>query len=121
MKEQNYGSWAFIIGVVIAIILGLFGNMEFMIGIKTGIFYLLIIIGLVVGFYNMNQKEVFNFLIVAITLLTISAGGLQAAGLEKVEIVKDIIPQILQYIVAFVAPAALVMALKALYDLSYKK
>jgi uncharacterized membrane protein YccC len=117
MKEQNYGSWAFIIGLVLAIILGLFGKTDFMTAdVTTGISYLLVIIGLIVGFYNMNQKEVFNFLIVAIALLTVGA-----AGLETIEIVKDIIPQILKNIVAFVAPAALIMALKALYDLGYKK
>jgi hypothetical protein len=115
MKGQNYGSWAFIIGLALAIILGLFGN-YITADIQTWISYLLVIIGLVVGFYNMNQKEVFNFLIVTIALLTVGA-----AGLQTIPIVGTIIQPILTYIIAFVAPAALVMALKALYDLSYKK
>jgi uncharacterized membrane protein YccC len=115
MKEQNYGSWAFIIGVVLAIVLGLFGNF-IELSIQTLISYLLVVIGLVVGFYNMNQKEAVNFLIVAIALMTVGA-----AGLQTLPIVGDIVKPILTYIIAFVAPAALIMGLKALYDLSYKK
>jgi lysylphosphatidylglycerol synthetase-like protein (DUF2156 family) len=115
MKEQKYGSWAFIIGVALALILGLFGN-YITLDIQAWISYLLVIIGLIVGFYNMGQKEDFNFLIVAIALLTVGA-----AGLQTIPIVGDIVKPILTYIVAFVAPAALIMALKALYDLSYKK
>jgi len=115
MKEQNYGSWAFIIGVILAIVLGLFGNF-IELSIKTVISYLLIVTGLVVGLYNMNSKDPVNFLIVAITLLTVGA-----AGLQTLPIVGEIVKPVLTYIIAFVAPAALVMGLKALYVLSYKK
>jgi hypothetical protein len=115
MKENNYGNWAFIIGVVLAIVLGLFGNL-IEISIQTVISYLLIVIGLIVGFYNMNSKDTINFLIVSIALLTVGA-----AGLQTIPIVGDIVKPILTYIIAFVGPAALVMGLKALYDLGYKK
>ena len=115
MKEQNYGSWAFIIGVILAIVLGLFGNF-IELSIQTVISYLLIVTGLVVGLYNMNSKDPVNFLIVAITLLTVGA-----AGLQTLPIVGEIVKPVLTYIIAFVAPAALVMGLKALYVLSYKK
>ena len=115
MKEQNYGSWAFIMGVILAIVLGLFGNF-IELSIQTVISYLLIVTGLVVGLYNMNSKDSVNFLIVAITLLTVGA-----AGLQTLPIVGEIVKPVLTYIIAFVAPAALVMGLKALYVLSYKK
>jgi len=114
MKEQEYGSWAFIIGVVIAIILGLFGDI--VTGAERAVAYVLIVIGLIVGMANMRQREVFNFLVSAIALLAVGA-----AGLQNIELIGRFIEAILRYIIAFVAPATLVISLKAIYDLSYRK
>ncbi len=114
MKEQKIGSWAFIIGIVIAIVLGLFGGA--MTEIQTWIAYLLIVIGLIVGLANIKQKEVHNFLLAALALLTVGA-----AGLQTIPMLGSYIDSILKNIVAFVAPATLIIALKAIYDMAYKK
>ena len=111
----NYGNWAFILGVVLAIILGLFGT-YITADVQQGITWLLIILGLIVGFANIGQKETFNFLIAAIALLAV--GG---AGLQTLPVVGDYIGPILTNIATFVAPAAVLIALKAIYDLAYKK
>jgi membrane-bound ClpP family serine protease len=114
MKEQTLGSWAFIAGVVLAIILGLFGGA--ITGIQTWIAYLLIIVGLVVGFANIKQKEMHGFLVAAVSLLLVGS-----AGLQSIPMVGGYIESILKNIVAFVAPATLIIALKAIYDMAYKK
>jgi hypothetical protein len=111
----NYGNWAFIVGVVLAIVLGLFGT-YITTDVQQGIAWLLIILGLIVGFVNIGQKEAFNFLIAAIALLAVGA-----AGLETLPVVGDFVGPILTNIATFVAPAAVIIALKAIYDLAYRK
>jgi len=114
--ENKYGNWAFIVGVVLAIILGLFGEMEGVKAYATTITYIVIVLGLIVGFINISHKEATNFLISAIALLAVGT-----AGLEILPMVGTYIGGVLTKIVAFVAPAAVIVALKAVYDFEYKK
>ena len=111
--STKYGNWAFIIGVVLAIVLRLFGTY---IGYVNEITYLMIILGLIVGFFNIGHKDTVNFLIAAIALLAVGA-----AGLETLPVIGLYIGGILTQIAVFVAPAAILVALKAVYELAYKK
>jgi len=117
MKEQNYGSWAFIIGVVLAIILGLFG--QAVEAYRTYITAILVIIGLIVGFVNIGEKDATNFLIAAIALL--ATNTVTSWTSLNVVMIGDYIAGILNNIGIFVAPAAVLVALKAIYGLAYKK
>jgi hydrogenase/urease accessory protein HupE len=112
--ETKYGNWAFIIGVILAIILGLFG--AYIPAYTDVITYIVIVLGLIVGFANISHKEATNFLISAIALLAVGT-----AGLEILPVVGSYIGGVLTKIVAFVAPAAVIVALKAVYDFEYKK
>jgi len=114
VESQTVGSWAFILGVIIAIIAGLAAGMldATMAGWIT---LVLVILGLIVGFLNISDKETSGFLIAAIALMAVGTANLAA------------IPEIGMYlasmvinIAAFVAPAALIVALKAVYNLAAK-
>jgi len=109
----HYGNWAFIIGIVLAIVMGLFAG--YIPEYADVITYIMIILGLIVGFYNIGQKEAINFLIAAIAFLTVST------ALNALPIVGTYIGSILTEISVFVAPAAVLVALKALYEMEYKK
>jgi hypothetical protein len=112
--EKQIGAYAFIVGVILAIILGLFGT--YIPEYVEYITYLMIILGVIVGFLNIGEKQAFNFLIAAIALLAV--GG---AGLEMLPTIGNIIGGILTQIAVFVAPAAVIIALKAIWGLGYKK
>jgi hypothetical protein len=114
MMNKEYGNYAFIIGVVLAIIMGLFGG--FVTEYVETITYIMIILGLIVGFYNIGHKDAVNFLIAAIALLAV--GG---AGLEMLPMIGMYVGGILTQIAVFVAPAAVLVALKAVYEMAYKK
>lgn len=110
---SQYGNYAFIIGVVLAIILGLFSG--FVVEYTETIAYIMIILGLIVGFYNIGHKEAINFLIAAIALLAVSG------ALGDLPVVGNYITGIITQIAYFVAPAAVLVALKAVYEMAYKK
>jgi len=111
---EKVGAYAFIVGVILAIILGLFG--AYVSEYVEWITYLMIILGVIVGFLNIAEKQAFNFLIAVIALLSLGA-----AGLEMLPTIGLYIGGIITQIAVFVAPAAIIIALKAIWSLSYKK
>ena len=104
--DSKIGHWAFIIGILLAVIAGLVPAWQ-----TPTITWILVVIGLIVGLLNIQAKETTEFLVAAITLLIVgSAGAIPALGV--------IVLSILANIVAIVAPAALIVALKAVYALA---
>ena len=105
MQWPKIGHWIFLIGILVAIIAGF-----------VAIPYLatvLIVAGLVVGVLNITSGEVQEFLIASIALLAVGA-----AGLGTVALVGRVVESILKNMVVFVAPAALVVALKSIWALA---
>ena len=114
MKSKRFGRWAFIIGILIAIIIGLFPS-NLGANVQGRLISLLVALGLIVGFLNIAERERTPFLAAAIALLVTGTAAISLA----------IIPQIGQYlqdivlnISVFVAPAAIVVALKAIFSLA---
>jgi len=114
MVNAEYGHWAFILGVIIAIIAGLaIGMVD---TLTAGwITFVLVILGLIVGFMNINEKETQPFLIATITLMLV---GTSLGGLNIAYGIGTYLTSIVVNIAAFVAPAALLVTLKAIYKLA---
>ncbi len=113
--DNNLGSWAFIIGVLIAVLGGAFGG--FAVGYGAWISLILVVLGIAVGFLNIAAKEVNDFLLAAIALVSVVALANLAAVNTALPVIGTVLQSIVQNIAAFVAPAALVVALKAIYTM----
>lgn len=101
MNLAVVGHWALIIGITIAVLAGL-----------TEISYLmpiLFILGLIVGFLNIKEKETSSFLLAVVALLAIGLSGLQ------IEAVPATVDLILENFIAFISAAGLVVALKQIF------
>ena len=113
MDTSKIGGWAFVLGVLIAIVSGLAASA---ISAYMGMIALvLVVLGLIVGFLNISSKEVNDFLIASVTL---SVVAISAAGLNFIPYVGSFLVGMVQNIAALVAPAALVVALKAIYTMA---
>ena len=116
--EKQIGNYSFIIGVIIAVVLGLaaprLGPAE------TWLFSLLVVLGLVVGFLNVSGKETKEFLWVTVALVVVAfAGSAQVNSWEtKVQIIGPYLKAIFDSILAFVVPASVVVALKDVWELA---
>ena len=113
-SQQQLGSYAFIIGVAIAIIVGLLvaGGQQSLLGNMAGYVPLvLVILGAVVGFLNIKDKEIDKFLIAAIALIGLAG---TAGGLAEIPMIGIYLAAIVQNVAVFVAPAALIVAIKAI-------
>ena len=122
MALSNIGEWAFLLGVIIAIIVGALAVfVPSMIGPAAAdwVIVVLVILGIIIGFLNIKDKETTVFLVAAIAL----AISWQAFSKLNVLInpLGSLIGQILMYIAIFVAPAAIIVALKAVINLARTK
>lgn len=109
---EEIGQWAFFAAIILAILLGLVPEVFPAVGVAT----VLIVLGVIIGFINITARETSAFLIAAIALLL--AG---TAGLENLPVIGEFIGPILLNIATFVAPAAIIVALKAIVELAKKK
>jgi hypothetical protein len=103
MKLATVGKWAFIIGLVLAGVAGLFFQ-------AVWVVWVLAILGVIVGLLNVTQEETQGFLLAAI------AFALSATALNTVPYVGGVVANILGYVAVFVAGAMIVVALKALFE-----
>ena len=99
------GFWAFILGLVIAVIAGI------VLPANAAIIVVLIILGLIIGFLNITAKEIMLFLVATIALIVV---GNVFAPLTTLGIGK-ILGSILSYVATSMAPAAIVAAIRALW------
>lgn len=108
MKTSQVGRWAFILGIIIAVLLG-FVTFSF----ST---LILVILGLIVGFINVAEKETQSFLIAVVALLIIGASALQVFNVLGGGLVTWLETVLTSFIV-FVAASGLVVALKTVLDI----
>lgn len=108
---QKLGHWTFLVGVLIALLAGIFvpGN--------EALTWILGLLGLLVGLINLPMRDEVPFLVAVIALIVASQSfvyGLQwipAIGTN----ISTILSGILGYVIVFIAPAAVVISLKAIY------
>ena len=103
MKLDIIGKWAFIIGLVIAVLAGLFYQPAWAI-------WVLAILGVIVGLLNVTGEDTRGFLLAAIALT------LSATALNTIPLVGTAFSLVLPFVVAFVAGATIVVALKVLFQ-----
>ncbi|HLA97902.1 MAG TPA: hypothetical protein VJL34_05575 [Anaerolineales bacterium] len=103
MNTVMIGKWSFIIGLVVAVLAGLFFQPAWAI-------WVLAVLGVIVGYLNITAEDTRGFLLAAIALT------LSATALNAIPIVGTAFSLVLPFVVAFVAGATVVVALKELFQ-----
>ena len=123
MASQKIGSYAFLLGVIIAVIAGLIQAVDYimatamMSGVVGYIALILVILGLIIGFLNIKDKHITDFLIATIAVAMIGLVALSPASLA-VDPIVYLINAIVGNIVTLVAPAALIVGVKQILALT---
>jgi len=100
------GKWAFLIGVILAVVLGLFDP------IMGNWAIVLVVIGLIVGLLNVTDKEVAPFLMSGAVLIIASAlGGSLMSEMPYVGAILDAL-------LAVFVPATVIVAIKNVFSLA---
>lgn len=106
-KTNKIGGWAFIIGVVLALIAGVLGFTS-----ESLVVIGLIILGLVIGLLNITAKEAMPFLLITTALVIVSSLGGSVLGAIPM------LQRTLSTITVLIIPAVLVVAVRAVFALA---
>lgn len=98
--NEKIGRYAFIVGLVISLIAGF-------VSVGPEVLAILVVLGVIVGFLNVTGSEVERFLLGTIALMLVGSAGATFGA---------VVGNILSAFVAFVAGAALIVALKTVYS-----
>ena len=102
---NTVGGWAFLIGVILAVVLAFFTQFE-------SLAWLLVLLGLVVGFLNITEKETQKFLMNGVVLVIVGAFGGDAMGAIPY------LSGIFNNLVALFAPAVIIVSLKHVFEMA---
>ncbi len=111
-SKGKIGGWAFLIGVILAVVLGVFMTMKGLTSLTQGWVWVLVVIGLVVGFLNVSAEEASHFLMSGAILVIVSAFG--SGVLKDVTILANIMTTLLTVFI----PATIIVAIKNVFSLA---
>ena len=110
---QAIGSWAFLLGVVVAIIAGALLPDKSTTPTVTSF---LVLLGTIVGLLNVTTRETNSFLLASVALVLVS--GLGITVFQDVVSIGGYLVAMLTRILVFVVPATIIVALKAIFSLA---
>ena len=116
---KKIGSWLFLIGILVAVVIGLVFGAELWTDTNGYITLLLAALGFIVGvlsFFavgNISQEKVPTFLIAALMLVGI---GATSTWFKDLELIGPYFEHIAGMLAVFVAPAAGILAIRAIWD-----
>ncbi len=126
MTGKSAGEYAYLVSLVIAVLAGLAAAANF--GASPWVALLLVVLGVIVGFLNISEKETGAFLVASIALLVASLGANPLGTAGAFSVLDSAVPRlgtlinaILGNIAIFVAPAAIIIAVKAVHAMASKK
>lgn len=115
-RENLFGAWAFLLGVLLSVIVGIFSDIytnPFILGILS-------IIGAIVAIF-VAEKDVQTFLFASVALVIVSFAGVQglvsAAQIIDIKIGK-IVTSILSTLLVMFVPATIIVCLKTVFSIA---
>jgi len=119
-KENLLGAWAFLIGVILALAVGILS--AGLGSLSAVILAVLVVLGLIVGFVNVSGKEVNTFLTAAVSLVIVSFAG--AEGISGIRLLNlnigNMVSSTLGALLVMLVPATIVVAIKSLFSISQR-
>ena len=121
-KENALGAWAFLVGVILAVIIGLSTNLLSIPSLNSysgQIYAILVLLGIVIGFINVNESDTHTFLIAGAILVVVSKFGMDGVKGSLIGIeVGNIVASVFGSLLALFVPATIVVALKTVFSIA---
>ena len=123
-KENSIGAWAFLIGIVLAIIIG-FTTSSFLPIAKVAkfsspIYAILVLLGLFVGFkINVSKNDSQAFLITGAILVVVSRFGMESVTGSLIGIgIGNTVASTFSALLALFVPATIIVAIKTVFSMT---
>ena len=121
-KENSVGAWAFLIGVILAIVIGLsttLVSIPVLTSFSPQVYAILVLLGLFVGFMNVAGKDSQTFLLAGTVLVIVSKFGMEGVSGSLIGIgVGDAVSSVFGALLALFAPATIIVALKTVFSIA---
>ena len=126
MEMEQIARWAYILFVAVAVLMGLVvGYMaysgESVVDINGWVTLIMLILGIIIGLTSITEKEVTPFLIATIALIVATSANVWQPLSNIHELLYNWAYYILNYVVAFAAPAAVIIAVKSVLPMAKEK
>ena len=106
--KRSLGGWAFLIGILIAVLAGIFVS-----ELSASIAGVLVVIGIIVGLFNVTGKESHSFLLATVALVIVSSLGGQVISSSIA-----ILGNILRALLVLIVPATIVVAIREAFSVA---
>jgi len=121
-QENIIGAWAFLIGVILAVIIGLsttWISIPALTKYSAYIYAILIVLGIVVGFLNVAGKDSQTFMIAGVILVIVSQFGMDSVNKSLIGIgLGDVIKSVFGALLVLFVPATIIVALKTVFNIA---
>jgi hypothetical protein len=129
MEMEVISRWAYLLFVIIAVVAGLVvgymawseGRWAAVANVNGVVLLVMLVLGIIIGITSITAKEVMPFLIATIALVVAASANVWSP-LDQIHALLDFwATGILNYIVAFAAPAAVIIAIKEVLTMAKQK
>ncbi|KHO55133.1 MAG: hypothetical protein QT10_C0006G0020 [archaeon GW2011_AR19] len=122
-KENIIGAWSFLVGVVLAVMVGVFTTLikiPYLVTYSAQIYGLLVLIGIVVGsFIKVEGEESHTFLIAGAVLVIVSKFGKESVSGSLIGLgLGDVVSSIFGALLILFIPAMIIVALKTVFSIA---
>ena len=121
-REKSLGAWAFLIGVVLAVLIGIsttLVSIPVLTKYSAELYGVLVMLGIIVGFMNVTGKESQTFMVAGAILVIVSKFGMESVTGSLIGIgIGDIVTSTFSALLALFVPATIIVALKAVFSIA---
>jgi len=124
VKENSVGAWAFFLGVILAVAIGISATsilpLSKLTQYSSPIYGVLVLLGLVIGFsINVSEKDSQAFLLTGAVLVLVSKFGMESVTGSLIGIgIGDTVASTFSALLTLFVPATIVVAIKTVFSLS---
>ena len=116
-KENLLGAYAFLVGVILSVIMGLL--QKSIVGSASNIPYIiLVLLGVLVGTLNVGDKDSMTFLFASVSLVIVSGFGQSALIYVSSVPVLSSLSAILAALLVMFVPATIIVSLKTVFSIA---
>jgi hypothetical protein len=122
VASHTVGSYSFLIGFLVAVVFGLVAGIDkaLLAGLDGIVLLVLMVFGLVVGLLNIKEEHMAEFLVSCIAIAMIGSIAVQNS-IVLIPQIGPVISMMFQNIVAFTAPAGLIIGIRYVWVIGYTK
>jgi len=121
-KENSIGAWAFLIGVILAVLIGLSTtilSLPNIVKYSAQIYGILVVLGIVIGFVWVPGKDSQTFLWTGAILVIVSSFGMQGVRGSLIGVgIGDAAASVFGALLALFVPATIIVALKTVFGIA---